>query len=97
MGPALFFGAVAGFIALLMVGRYAFIRDTERRIRDWARAEGHALERIERGLNLSGGPKITWRVRVVDSTGSRREAWIRSGGPEPLDVLWAAPGESVFR
>jgi hypothetical protein len=90
-------GLIAGFAALLVVGRAALGFLGEKRIRDWARSKGYVLERCERTLNLAAGARLTWRVRLTDETGEKREAWVRGGGSEPLDVLWAAPGESIFR
>jgi hypothetical protein len=74
MGPAIGLALFAGFMTLFAVGRFALQRDAEKRVRDWARAGGYTLERCERAPSLVAGPRPTWRVRVVDAEGARREA-----------------------
>jgi hypothetical protein len=99
MGILIGFGVMALIIILLLVGRGAMLRESEKRVREWARSRDFVLDRCEMRLNVGGSPRPVWRIRVTMPSGERREGLARGGWSiyEPIEVEWAQPGQSVFK
>lgn len=96
-----FFGVagVAAVVILLIVGTAGMIREYDRRVDDWARANRLTLLRVDRDdVRLAQRRPPVWRVRVRAASGETRDALLRGGWSiyDPVDVEWTEPGRSVF-
>jgi len=99
VGAILGIAAFAGLIVLVLLGRGAMIRENDRRVDDWARAQRLTLLRVDREPLRMAQDRPVWRVRVKAETGETRDAILRAGWSiyDPVDVTWLPPGQSAFR
>jgi hypothetical protein len=84
---------------LVVLGRSGMVQENDKRVAEWARAQGVELIRVDRDPLLQRHDRPLWRIRVRTAAGETRDAIARAGWSihEPVEVEWAKPGVSVFR
>ena len=99
MGTLIAVGVFAGFMILLVIGRWAMLREAEKRVAEWARSNNFVLNRCEMTLGVWANRRPVWRIRITTTSGECREGWAKGGWSiyEPIEVEWAKPGSSAFR